>query len=80
MARYIAVIHGWHVHSKGFTVHQLEATCRESAEKDAAYLSSQRKKPFCECAYVVVEVADSETLRASRKLTIRERLTGRTNP
>lgn len=80
MARFIAVIHGWHVHSKGFTVHQLTSPDRDSAEKDAAYLCSQRKKPFCECAYVVVEVADSETLLESRRLTLRERLTGRTNP
>ncbi|HEI8943239.1 hypothetical protein [Citrobacter freundii] len=78
MARYIAVIHGWHVHSKGFTVHQLTSADRDSAEKDAAYLCSQRQKPFCECAYLVVEVADSETLLEPRNLTLRERLTGRT--
>lgn len=80
MARYIAVIHGWHVHSRGFTVHQLESTDRDSAEKDAAYLTTQRQKPFCDCAYVVVEVTDAETLSAPRKLTLSERLTGRINP
>lgn len=80
MARFIAVIHGWHVHSKGFSVHQLTSPDRDSAEKDAAYLCSQRQKPFCECDYVVVEVADSETLLESLRLTLRKRLTGRTNP
>lgn len=80
MARYLAVVHGWHVHSKGFTVHQLEATCRDSAEKEAAYLSSQRKKPFCECDFVAIEIVDGETLSAPRKLTFRERLTGWIKP
>ncbi|AVG33301.1 hypothetical protein DZ701_07710 [Enterobacter hormaechei] len=78
MARYIAVIHGWHVRSKGFDVHELSATDRDSAYNEAVLLKHKREGTFCSCACTVVEIADHE--RLPRKLTLRERLTGRTNP
>ena len=78
MARFIAVIHGWHVDSKGFDVHELIATDKESAYNEAVLLKHKRERTFDKCAFTVVEIADNETL--ARKLTLRERLTGRTNP
>ena len=78
MARYIAVIHGWHVSSNGFDVHALSATDKESAYSKAVLLKHKRESTFDKCAFTVVEIADHE--RLPRKLTLRERLTGRTNP
>lgn len=75
MARYIAVIHGWHVYSKGFTTHELEAGNQLSAEQEASWLRDKREKPFETCAVTILEIRDNEIL--SRKLSWRERLTGR---
>ncbi|ELJ5832211.1 hypothetical protein [Enterobacter kobei] len=77
MARFIAVIHGWFVDSKGFDVHELSATDKESAYGEAVLLKHKRESTFDKCACIVVEIADHE--RLLRKLTLRERLTGRTN-
>ena len=76
MSRFIAVVHGWHVHSNGFDVHQLTSQTREEAEKEACWLKEQRDKTFDKCAYVVIEIDDRENL--PRSLTWLERLTGRT--
>lgn len=43
MARFIAVIHGWFVDSKGFDVHELSATDKESAYNEAVLLKHKRK-------------------------------------
>lgn len=75
MSRFIAVIHGWHVHSNGFNVHQLNAKRLQDAEQEACWLKHQRDADFDRCAYVVVEVDDREHL--PRRLNWRERLTGR---
>jgi hypothetical protein len=80
MSRFIAVIHGWHVHSNGFDVHEIEATEQQEANEKASYLTMQRQGDFDECAYVLVEVDADESINRPRKLTLRERLTGRTRP
>ncbi|HEG1927347.1 hypothetical protein [Enterobacter kobei] len=80
MARFIAVIHGWFVSSNGFNIVELSATEREEAEKEAAFLCHRRAATFDKCAGVVIEIGEAEILKAPRKLTIRERLMGRTNP
>jgi len=79
MSRFIAVIHGWHVHSNGFNVHQIEAADKQEANEKAAYLTMQRQGKFDECAYVLVEIETEEAIRIPRKLTWRERLTGRSH-
>jgi hypothetical protein len=78
MSRFIAVVHGWHVESKGFDVHELEATDLEQAEKEAAWIKAKRESTFDRCAVAVIEIDDIEYL--PRSLTWRERLTGRTAP
>ncbi|BBW35469.1 hypothetical protein [Enterobacter hormaechei] len=78
MSRYIAVIHGWHVSSNGFDVHELSATDKEEAHNEAVLLKHQRESTFDKCAFTVIEITDHE--RLPRKLTFRERLAGRTNP
>lgn len=75
MSRFIAVVHGWHVSSNGFNVHQLKARRIEDAEQEACWLKHQRDSNFDKCAYVVIEVDDREHL--ARCLTWRERLTGK---
>lgn len=79
MSRFIAVIHGWHVHSNGFNVHEIEATDKQLANEKAAYLTMRRQKTFDECAYVLVEIKTEEAIRKPMKLTWRERLTGRSH-
>jgi hypothetical protein len=77
MSRFIAVIHGWHVDSNGFNVHEIDATTKQEAVEKAAYLTMQRQDTFDKCACVVVEIKPEETIKRPRKLTWRERLTGR---
>lgn len=75
MSRFIAVVHGWHVDSKGFDVHELTASTPQDADNEACLLAARRDATFDRTAYVVVEVDDREHL--PRRLTWRERLTGR---
>jgi hypothetical protein len=77
MSRFIAVIHGWHVYSNGFDVHELEATSQDEARKEACWLNDRREAPFDKCSYVVVEIDDTEHL--PRRLSWRERITGKLN-
>ncbi|WP_336202951.1 hypothetical protein [Pseudomonas guariconensis] len=75
MSRFIAVVHGWHVESKGFDVHELAARTAQSADNEACLLAARRDATFDRTAYVVVELDDREHL--PRRLTLRERFTGR---
>lgn len=75
MSRFIAVVHGWHVESKGFDVHELTASTCPGADDEACLLAARRDAAFDRTAYVVVEIDDREHL--PRRLTWRERLTGR---
>lgn len=75
MSRFVAVIHGWHVDSKGFNVHELKAADIAEADKEACWLKHQRDATFDRCAYTVIEIDDTEHL--PRRLTWRERITGR---
>ena len=75
MNRFIAVIHGWHVESNGFNVHELTARTQQMADDEACLLAARRNAAFDRTAYVVVEVDDREHL--PRRLTWRERLTGK---
>lgn len=74
MSRFIGVVHGWHVDSRGFDVHQLKARTKDQAEDEALLLAVRRDSIFDRTACVVVEIDDREHL--PRKLTWRERLTG----
>ena len=75
MSRFIAVIHGWHVESNGFNVHDLAATDQKAADDEALLLAARRRDTFDRTAYVAIEIDDREHL--PRRLTWRERLTGR---
>ena len=75
MSRFIAVIHGWHIESKGFNVHELTAKTQQTAEDEACLLAARRDAVFDRTAFVVVEIDDREHL--PRRPTWRERLTGK---
>lgn len=75
MSRFIAVIHGWFVDSNGFDVVELKSSDKDSAYKEAIVLKHNRNSTFDKCAFALVEIQDSEIL--NRKLTLRERITGK---
>lgn len=74
MSRFIAVFHEWHVHSRGFDVVQLEALDQRQAEMEAALIHRGRRG-FYSNDFTLVEIDNREHL--PRRLTWRERLTGR---
>lgn len=59
--RYIAVVHGWHVSSNGFDVHELKATTKDEAHDEAKVITFNRNSTFDKCAYTLVEIEDEET-------------------
>ena len=80
MSKFIAVIHGWHVHSNGFTVHEFEAENMTQAIKEAEYLKGQRERPFDACAVKVIQISESEFVQKPARLTWWERITGIVKP
>ena len=79
MARYIAVIHNWFMDSKGFDVLELKSTDGIQADMEACAIAHKRNGDFNKTACVVVTISDMETI-APRRLTLRERITGRIIP
>ena len=75
MSRFIAVVHGWHVSSNGFNVHELESTTYDEADKEAALINHRRSSTFDKCDYDLIEFGNDEII-LPRKLTWKERLTG----
>lgn len=78
MSRFLAVVHGWHVESKGFDVHELKADNKKDAAREACWLMHERDKAFDRCAYTLIEIEVGD--RLVRRLTWRERITGWLNP
>lgn len=76
MPRFIAVIHSWFMDSEGFEVHELEATYADSAELEARRLTQIGQSNFKRRAFQLIEISSNERI-SPRKLTWRERLTGR---
>lgn len=79
MSRFIAVIHRWHVESKGFRVYDLAQTDPGPAEAEAALLAMNNQGTCQNAGYTLVEVGDRECL-LPRHLTWKERLTGVLRP
>ena len=66
MAKFIAVIHRWHVESLGFSVHELNCPDSNAAEREAAFLA-MKAQGVCRAAdYMVVAMADREVLLPRR--------------
>lgn len=75
MSRFIAVIHAWHVESKGFQSKELNAKDRQAAEGEAAVMAMREQGACRNSDYHIVEIADRECL-LPRRLTWAERITG----
>lgn len=76
MPRFIAVVHTWFHDSKGFEVHELESTYRDAAELESHRITERGRDTFNSRAFCLLEILSSERL-TERKLTWKERLTGR---
>ena len=78
MTRFIAVQHSWFVHSRGFKVHNLEATTREEADKEVGLIFHNSQEDFKNTAIKLIELKVGEQLpkRLNVKLTLWERITG----
>lgn len=79
MSRFIAVIHRWHVDSKGFRVYDLAQQEKGVAEAQAALLAMNNQDTCQNADYTLVEIGDRECL-LPRRLTWKERLTGVLRP
>ena len=52
--KYLVVIHGWHVSSNGFDVHEVEATSSEEAHTKGYAFKGKRERTFDKCAMKVI--------------------------
>lgn len=74
--RYIAIIHSWFIDSKGFNIIELNATDEKQADIEACAIAHKRNSDFNKTACFVLPVNNMEVI-TPRKLTWRERITGR---
>ena len=63
ITRKILVIHGWHVSSNGFDVHDLGNVTMDEAEKTAGHLAYQRNSTFDKTAHEILEVGPYESVK-----------------
>lgn len=74
--KYIAVITEWWVGNGRSEVMTLNAETEEQAKQEAESECYRRSGTFNDCCYALIAIGNNETI-ANRKLTMRERLTGR---
>lgn len=74
--KYIAVITEWWMSNGHSTTMNLDAETEEQARQKAAAECHRRADTFNDCCYELIAIDNSETV-ANRKLTMRERVTGR---
>lgn len=75
--KYLAVYHHWWMDSGRFTSEMIDANSLEHAETMACAKAHRMDQTFSHCAVAVFEIASDECLSA-RRLTLKERLTGKT--
>ena len=79
--RFLAVVHNWFVHSRGFKVVELDATSRKEADAEAAVLYRRHNRDFSHAEVTVIELQSGEHLprqkKPGEKLTTWERIVGR---
>jgi hypothetical protein len=73
--RFLIVVHGWHVTSNGFNVHEIDAESEDEAYDKGVVIAHNRETTFDKCAFKVIAVENTEVL-ANRKLSFSERLRG----
>lgn len=75
--RYIAVVHSWFVHSKGFEVRELEVTNDKDAKTQADAFAHEVSEDFKSTAVVLLKIGAGERIFKPRRLTWKERILGR---
>ncbi len=75
--RYLAVYHHWWMDTGRFSSETIEANSLEDAETKAHAKAHRMDQTFSHCAAAVFEIASNECL-STRRLTPKERLTGKT--
>lgn len=75
-SRFVAIVHRWHVHSKGFIVEEIEAASEDEAREKADALAHRLDQPFYSAAVYLLSIGNQIVVKP-RRLTWRERLTGR---
>lgn len=66
--RYIAVIHAWHVYSKGFKQFELNAKTKKEAENEASAICFNEQDTCRATAYTLIEIEDSERLNLLNRI------------
>jgi hypothetical protein len=78
MRKFIAVVHSWHVHSKGFKTKEIEAETKEQAEKESKLFCYEIDAPFNKSAVKLIEIGENECVKPIQ-LSLKERITGKIN-
>jgi hypothetical protein len=78
MKKFIAIVHSWHVHSKGFKTKEIEAETQDQAEKEAKLFCYEIDAPFNRSAVKLIEIGENECVKPIQ-LTPKERITGNVN-
>lgn len=74
--RYVAVVHSWFVHSKGFEVKEIEASTEKEAQTHADAFAHQVGDDFKSTAVILLKIG-KERIIEPRRLTWKERISGR---
>lgn len=74
--RYVAVVHSWFVHSKGFEVKEIEASTEENAQMVADAFAHQVGNDFKSTAVLLLKIGQERIIKP-RRLTWKERILGR---
>ena len=74
--KYVVVLHSWFVDCEGFKVEEIEAEDENAAYREAVFLKHKMERSHKSVAFKIVPIGDTEKFMP-RKLTWRERLTGR---
>ena len=80
MKKFIMVHHNWFVSSEFFSVEMIYAENEKEAQNKCDATSHRKSERHSRCAGVIVPISDSSEIEISRKLTIKERIFGRTFP
>jgi len=74
--RYVAVVHSWFVHSKGFEVKEIEASTEEDAQMVADAFAHKVGDDFKSTAVLLLKIGEQRIIQP-RRLTWKERILGR---
>lgn len=80
MKKFIMVHHNWFVTSECFSVELIYAGNEIEAKKICDATSYRKADCHSRCAGILIPISDSSNIEISRKLTIKERIFGRTFP